>query len=154
MSKSLIIISTCGSFLQHSGPSLKCRTSQCWISAGITNHFVNASFQFKVLLISWGGVTMNRWKFMFHKIMLHSVPPSNFRDNSSTLVISSPFKLAPFFLRIWYKIVLCERICKMINVWIYLVELWLRNGLTSFVNFSFNWKSHLSVLPTQSYEHL
>ena len=73
---------------------------------------------------------MNRWKFMFHKIMLHSVPPSNFRDNSSTLVISSPFKLAPFFLRIWYKIVLCERICKMINVWIYLVELWLRNVVT------------------------
>ena len=67
---------------------------------------------------------------MFHKIMLHSVPPSNFRDNSSTLVISSPFKLAPFFLRIWYKIVLCERICKMINVWIYLVELWLRNVVT------------------------
>ena len=73
--------------------------------------------------------TMNRWKFMFHKIMLHSVP-TNFRDNSSILVIFSRFALAPFFLRIWYKIALCEWICKMINVWIYLVELWLRNVVT------------------------
>ena len=94
--------------------------------------------------------TMNRWKFMFHKIMLHSVP-TNFRDNSSILVIfvvashSHPFFSANLVQNcaLWANL----QNDKCVNLFGWIMT---QKCSNFFVNFSFNWKSHFSVLPTQS----
>ena len=91
--------------------------------------------------------TMNRWKFMFHKKMLHSVP-TNFRDNSSILVI---FVVAlhshPFFCEFGTKLRFVSEFAndKCVNLFGWIMT---QKCSNIFVNFSFNWKSHFSVLPT------